>query len=124
MKGVVVRDVGHFAFRPRIGLRAQYTAVTFLSQITFSHRARGARRARALALLSLRSVSALSPRSCGDRDGRAYAFHPRLPPAGERPGRGADARGAVLRSLPGPPRAGAAGARQGTLLACAPETRK
>lgn len=40
MKGVVVRDVGHFAFRPRIGLRAQYTAVTFLSQITLSHKAR------------------------------------------------------------------------------------
>lgn len=38
MKGVVVRDVGHFAFRPRIGLRAQYTAVIFLTQITLSHK--------------------------------------------------------------------------------------
>jgi ribosome biogenesis protein MAK21 len=38
MKGVVVREVGHFAFRPRIGLRAQYTAVVFVSQLALSHR--------------------------------------------------------------------------------------
>jgi ribosome biogenesis protein MAK21 len=38
MKGVVVRDVAHFAFRPRIGLRAVYAAVVFVTQIQLSHR--------------------------------------------------------------------------------------
>jgi len=38
MKGVVVRDVAHFAFRPRIGLRAVYAAVVFLTQIPLGHR--------------------------------------------------------------------------------------
>ena len=38
MKGVVVRDVAHFAFRPRIGLRAVYAAVVFVAQIPLSHR--------------------------------------------------------------------------------------
>jgi len=40
MKGVVVRDVGHFAFRPRIGLRAVYAAVVFVTQVPLSHRGR------------------------------------------------------------------------------------
>lgn len=62
MKGVVVRDVGHFAFRPRIGLRAQYTAVTFLSQITLSHKARP----RVVGLCCSLGVTSWSPRCTPD----------------------------------------------------------
>ncbi|KAJ8756145.1 hypothetical protein K2173_024692 [Erythroxylum novogranatense] len=41
MKAVVIDEVDSFLFRPRLGLRAKYHAVNFLSQIRLSHKGDG-----------------------------------------------------------------------------------
>ncbi|KAI3455663.1 hypothetical protein Pfo_012326 [Paulownia fortunei] len=48
MKAVVIDEVDNFLFRPRLGLRAKYHAVNFLSQIRLSHKGDGPKAARRL----------------------------------------------------------------------------
>ncbi|KAB1218311.1 CCAAT/enhancer-binding protein zeta [Morella rubra] len=48
MKAVVIDEVDSFLFRPRLGLRAKYHAVNFLSQIRLSHKGDGPKVAKHL----------------------------------------------------------------------------
>ncbi|KAK4427436.1 CCAAT/enhancer-binding protein zeta [Sesamum alatum] len=48
MKAVVIDEVDTFLFRPRLGLRAKYHAVNFLSQIRLSHKGDGPKAAKRL----------------------------------------------------------------------------
>ncbi|KAL9157163.1 hypothetical protein ABFS82_09G127300 [Erythranthe guttata] len=48
MKTVVIDEVDNFLFRPRLGLRAKYHAVNFLSQIRLSHKGDGPKAAKRL----------------------------------------------------------------------------
>ncbi|XP_073142319.1 protein SLOW WALKER 2 [Henckelia pumila] len=48
MKAVVIDEVDNFLFRPRLGLRAKYHAVNFLSQIRLSHKGDGPKAAKRL----------------------------------------------------------------------------
>ncbi|XP_073039989.1 protein SLOW WALKER 2 [Primulina eburnea] len=48
MKGVVIDEVDNFLFRPRLGLRAKYHAVNFLSQIRLGHKGDGPKAAKRL----------------------------------------------------------------------------